>query len=85
MNMELCEQNEACVEEVGELTFSQTNVIPREGNQYCYAITDANLTKLPNIPTPFWQIWLSFPLNFTRPRTVASKLLFQKSKLNALR
>ena len=37
--MEVCEQNEAFVEEHGDLAFSHTKIILREGDQYYYAIT----------------------------------------------
>ena len=37
--MEVCEHNEAFVEEDGDLAFSHTKVILRQGDLYFYAIT----------------------------------------------
>ena len=37
--MEVCEQNEAFVEQDGDFAFSHTKIILREGDQYYYAIT----------------------------------------------
>jgi len=37
--MEVCEQNEAFVEQDGDLAFSHTKIILRERDQYYYAIT----------------------------------------------
>jgi hypothetical protein len=53
-------QNEAFVEEHGELAFSHTKIILREGDQYYYAITsrrypttfEVNLLELNLIPIP---------------------------------
>lgn len=38
--MEICEQNEAFVEEDGDLAFHHTKIILRDGNQYYYALTE---------------------------------------------
>jgi serine/threonine protein kinase len=72
--MEVCEQKEAYVENGGELTFSHTKVILREGGQYYYAITgrryhsaaDVNLAELSIVSIPTSQIWPPFPHHYTR-------------------
>jgi len=72
--MEVCEQNEAFIEKDGELTFSHTKVILREGDQYYYAITDRRYHsasevdpfELGIVPIPASKIWPPFPMNFTQ-------------------
>ncbi len=72
--MKICEQNEAYTEEDGDLRFSHTKVILREGNQYYYAITDRRYSstsevdpsELDIVPIPASQIWPPFPIDFTR-------------------
>jgi serine/threonine protein kinase len=72
--MEVCEQNEAFVEEHGDLVFSHTKIILREGDQYYYAITSrrypstskVDLLELDLVPIPSSQIWPPFPTQFAR-------------------
>ena len=72
--MEVCEQNEAFVEENGDLVFSHTKMILREGDRYYYAITSrrypansqVDLLELDLVPIPTSQIWPPFPRQFTR-------------------
>ncbi|KAH8588263.1 kinase-like domain-containing protein [Bisporella sp. PMI_857] len=72
--MEVCEQNEAFVEEDGDLAFSHTKIILREGDQYYYAITsrryllhfEVDLLELDPVPIPASQIWPPFPTRFAR-------------------
>jgi hypothetical protein len=72
--MEVCEQNEAFVEEHGDLIFSYTKIIFREGDQYYYAIinrrypatSEVDLLELNLIPIPSSQIWLPFATQFAR-------------------
>lgn len=72
--MEVCQQNEAFTEVDGDLAFSHTKVILREGDQYYYAITDRRYgstskvepSELDIVPIPACQIWPPFPTNFTR-------------------
>jgi serine/threonine protein kinase len=72
--MEVCEQNEAFVHENGDLAFSHTKLILREGDQYYYAITSRrypatskpDLHELDLIPIPTSQIWPPFPRQFVR-------------------
>jgi hypothetical protein len=79
--MEVCEQNEAFVEENGDLVFSHTKIILREGDRYYYAITSrryptnsqVDLLELDLIPILTSQIWPLFPRQFIR----APKLLPQ--------
>jgi hypothetical protein len=72
--MEVCEQSEAFVEEDGDLAFSHTKIILREGYQYYYAITsrrylttsEVDPLQLDPTPIPASQIWPPFPTHFTR-------------------
>jgi serine/threonine protein kinase len=72
--MEVCEQNEAFVEQDGDLAFSHTKIILREGDQYYYAITsrrylptsEVDLLELDPVPIPASQIWPPFPTHFAR-------------------
>jgi hypothetical protein len=72
--MEVCEQNEAFVEEHGDFAFSHTKIIFREGDQYYYAITsrrypstsEVDLLELDLVPIPASQIWPPFPKKFAR-------------------
>ena len=72
--MEVCEQSEAFVEEHGDIAFSHTKIILREGNQYYYAITSRRCLatfkvdphELDLVPIPASQIWPSFPTQFGR-------------------
>ncbi|KAL3428265.1 serine/threonine-protein kinase [Phlyctema vagabunda] len=72
--MEVCQQNEAFVEEDGDLVFSHTKVILREGSQYHYAITnrryrstsEVDLRELDLVPIPASQIWPPCPKHLTR-------------------
>jgi len=71
--MEVCEQNDAFVEEHGDLAFSHTKIILREGDQYYCAITsrrypatsEVELLELDLVPIPASQIWPPFPTQFT--------------------
>jgi serine/threonine protein kinase len=71
----VCEQSEVWVEEEGELVFSHTSVILRDGDQYSHATTsrrygstsEVDLRELDNpIPIPSSKIWPPFPAHFTR-------------------
>jgi hypothetical protein len=72
--MEVCERNEAFVEEHGDLAFSHTKIIIREGGQYYYAITsrrysatsEVDLLGLQLVPIPASQLWPPFPIQFAR-------------------
>lgn len=72
--MELCQRNEAFVEHDGDLTFSHTKVILRDGDQYYYAITDRRYhpttdvdpAELSIVSIPTSQIWPPFPHHYTR-------------------
>ena len=73
--MEVCQQSEAFVEEHGDLEFSHTKLILREGNQYYYAITSHRYSDdtskidphgLDLVPIPASQIWPSFSAQFGR-------------------
>jgi len=72
--MEICEQSETFLEEHGDVAFSHTKIILREGNQYYYAITSRRYTatskvdihELDLVPIPASQIWPSFPTQFGR-------------------
>ena len=74
MKMEVCEQNEAFVEEGGDLVFSHTKIILRDGAQYYYVTTsrryrsssEVNLFELNPIPIPASQIWPRFPKYLTQ-------------------
>ncbi len=71
--MEVCEQHEAFVEEDGELVFSHTKVILRNGDQYYYATTSNRYrTKSEVVPSslklhpiPTSKIWPQFEKGFT--------------------
>ncbi|KAF1992731.1 serine/threonine-protein kinase-like protein [Amniculicola lignicola CBS 123094] len=72
--MEVCEQNEAFIEEDGDLKFSHTKIICRVDDQYFYAITDRRYhfiadidpVTLNHISIPASQIWPPFPMGFTQ-------------------
>ena len=72
--MEVCERSQMFVEEHGDLVFSHSKFILREGNQYYYAITShrypldskVDLHELNPVPIPASQIWPSFPTQFGR-------------------
>ena len=72
--MEVCVQSPAFVEKHGDLVFSHTKIILREGNQYYYAITSrrypatskVDLHELNPVPIPASQIWPSFSAQFGR-------------------
>lgn len=72
--MEICEQNEAFVEEDGDLAFHHTKIILRDGNQYYYALTERRYWSTSEVdpvdldltPIPTSQIWPPFPADFTR-------------------
>jgi len=72
--MKVCEQNQAWVDNGGELTFSHTKFILREGNHYYYALTDRRYgsaadvdpTELSIVSIPTSQIWPRFPHHYTR-------------------
>jgi hypothetical protein len=72
--MEVCEQNEAFVEEDGDLVFSHTKIILRNGAQYYYAITsrryhsssEVNSFELNPIPISASKIWPLFPKYLTQ-------------------
>ncbi|PBP19286.1 hypothetical protein BUE80_DR009522 [Diplocarpon rosae] len=72
--MEICEQNEAFVEENSDLAYSHTKIILRKGDQYYYAITSRrypvtskpDLLELDLVPIPTSQIWPPFPRQFAR-------------------
>jgi len=74
--MEVCEQNaiSKCVKEDGDVSFSHTKIILREGDQYYYAITsrrytsevEVDLRELDLVPIPVSQIWPPFPTQFGR-------------------
>ena len=69
--MEVCVQSPAFVEKHGDLVFSHTKIILREGNQYYYAISShrclgfkVDIHELNPIPIPSSQLWPSFPTQF---------------------
>ena len=72
--MEVCVQSPAFVEKHGDIVFSHTKIILREGNQYYYAITSrrcpaafkVDLHELDLVPIPASHIWPSFPAQFVR-------------------
>jgi len=72
--MEVCQQSPAFVEKHGDIVFSHTKYILREGNQYYYAITSGRCPATFNVglhepdiaPIPASQIWPSFPKQFRR-------------------
>ena len=72
--MEICEQAEMFAPEGGDLAFSHSKFILREGNQYYYAITShrclldskVDLHELNPVPIPSSQLWPSFPPQFRR-------------------
>ena len=72
--MEVCEQNEAFVEENGDVAFSHPKIILREGDQYYYAITsrrylptsEVDLLELDPVLIPASQIWPLFLTQFAR-------------------
>ena len=74
--MEICEQNAIfkCVKEDGDVSFSHTKIILREGDQYYYAITsrrytsevEVDLHELDPVPIPISQIWPPFSTQFGR-------------------
>ncbi|KFX90176.1 hypothetical protein O988_08309 [Pseudogymnoascus sp. VKM F-3808] len=72
--MEVLEQNEAFVEEDGDIVFDHTKIILRDGSQYFYARTkqrygsnsEVDPVYLDLHPIPTSQIWPSFPETFTR-------------------
>jgi len=72
--MEVCERNEAFVKEDGDLAFSHTKIILREGDQYYYAIarrryfagSKVDPLELDPVLIPASHIWPLFPRHFTR-------------------
>jgi hypothetical protein len=72
--MEVCEQSEAFIEVEGDLSFSHTKVILRDGHQYYYAVTShrylreshINLAELNPMAIPTSKIWPPFPTAFSR-------------------
>lgn len=73
-NMEVCEQHQAFVEEDGDLSFSHTKIILREGYQYYYAVTsrryhcnaEVDPSELSPVPIRTSKVWPPFPSHFTR-------------------
>ena len=71
--MEVCEQNEAFVQEDRELVFSHTKVILRKGDQYYYATTRNRYRTTSEVvpgslklhPIPTSKIWPQFKKGFT--------------------
>jgi serine/threonine protein kinase len=72
--MEICEKGAALVEREGDLVFSHTKLILKDGQQYYYAITPRRCRSIPKIdisdldlqPIPSSQIWPKFTEEFTR-------------------
>jgi len=88
--MEICEKGAAFVEEGGDLVFSHTKLILREGHQYSYAISPKHFTSISDIdihtlelhPIPISQIFPSFSTEFTRaPDPPSSKLFVKRPSL----
>lgn len=71
--MEVLEQNEAFVEENGDIVFDHTKIILRDGSQYFYARTkqrygstsEVDPANLDLHPIPTSQVWPPFPETFT--------------------
>jgi hypothetical protein len=67
--MEVCEQSEAFIEVEGDLSFSHTKVILRDGHQYYYVVTShrylresqIDLAELNPMAIPTSKIWPPFP------------------------
>ena len=67
-------ENEAFVEEYGDLAFFHTKIILREGDQYYYVITrrrysrtsEVDLHELDLVTIPISKIWRPFPRQFVR-------------------
>jgi len=72
--MEICEQNEIFTEADGDLVFSHTKIILREGDQYYYTSTSrrypddckADLHGLDIVPIPASHIWPPFQAQLGR-------------------
>jgi len=72
--MEICEQNQSWAEEDGDLVFSHTKIILREGDQYYYTSTSrrypddgkADLQGLDIVPIQASHIWPPFQAQLGR-------------------
>jgi serine/threonine protein kinase len=84
--MEISELNEAFVnDDDGDITFSHTKVIAKEGHQYYYGITKLRCCSseidpytLSLFPIPASQIWPLFPTHFTRAPEPLPQSLYVK-------
>jgi serine/threonine protein kinase len=85
--MEVCEKSEAFVEEHGDISFSHTKIILREGHQYYYAITNrraskVDLSELNPVAIPASNVWPPFEKRFSRaPEPLPSNCFVKRPSL----